>query len=595
MLHCNRLVGENHPPTLYPELPRQGEVRRQAGLEEFFPLGVARGGFGDDAPLFVTETELAPGSTVQPTLSPSSIPSMATTASGMVVRRDSDRLSDRIAALSKVLAIDSPLTLTAGRVNNYGLHVGLPVGKHNVPFCDVGLRGCLQMAKGMPGADSMTRGRALAAHKGSVTAGGDGASFVVIDTRDQRRHLVLRRDSDWACSCTSSVATQRAGLCPHIWAVKFTLSRPPASHSVIPARSLSTKDPTDRYHAYTEGQKAEFRWFDPLLVALLEGIPEPQRIPRRAGRPPTPLKEALFVAVKKAHERLSCRRLVPSIEEATARGRLPRVPNYSVPARTLGRPEMTPLLIFLIRESAKPLIDLESGGTVAIDSSGFTTSTFGTYLTETHQPHRRHEFVKAHIAIGTRTHIVTDLVVTSNRGADSPQFGGLVKGTLEGGFTPSMVVADKAYLSRANYELVQKLGMEARIPFRSNVGPSPKGVRVWKNMWHYFQLHRQEFDLEYHRRSNVEAVFSAIKRKLGESLFSRSPVARQNELLCKVLSYNLGIVIAEMTAHGIDPSGLFRSPGGGDSRPIGPPVEPTGDIELELVHPDIGGPVESVG
>jgi transposase len=34
-------------------------------------------------------------------------------------------------------------------------------------------------------------------------------------------------------------------------------------------------------------------------------------------------------------------------------------------------------------------------------------------------------------------------------------------------------------------------------------------------MWHHFWLKRDDFLRNYHRRSNVEATFSAIKRKFG--------------------------------------------------------------------------------
>jgi transposase len=237
-------------------------------------------------------------------------------------------------------------------------------------------------------------------------------------------------------------------------------------------------------------------------------------------------------------------------------------------------------LVGLIRESAKPLADLEAGGAVAIDSSGFATSVFGAYLTQTHDPDRKREFVKGHIAVGTRTHVVIDVVVTTQFGGDSPQFVPLLRGALETGFRPSIVVADKAYLSRANYLESERMGVKAYIPFRTNVGPTPKGVRVWRDMWHLFQLNREEFDSMYHDRSNVEASFSAIKRLLGESLFSKRPEARQNELLCKILAYNITVLIHESFERGVDLSSLFER-GGPPRTPMErhPPLEESNSPE----------------
>ena len=68
-----------------------------------------------------------------------------------------------------------------------------------------------------------------------------------------------------------------------------------------------------------------------------------------------------------------------------------------------------------------------------------------------------------------------------------------------------------------------------------------------------FQLHGDEFLSHYHRRSNVESTFSAIKRKFGSSLRSKKPTARTNELLAKVLCYNLSVVAHAATELGIDP------------------------------------------
>lgn len=50
----------------------------------------------------------------------------------------------------------------------------------------------------------------------------------------------------------------------------------------------------------------------------------------------------------------------------------------------------------------------------------------------------------------------------------------------------------------------------------------------------------------------VEAVISAIKRKLGEPLLSKDPIARVNELLAKLLAYNIGVVIHEAYEHHIE-------------------------------------------
>ena len=76
---------------------------------------------------------------------------------------------------------------------------------------------------------------------------------------------------------------------------------------------------------------------------------------------------------------------------------------------------------------------------------------------------------------------------------------------------------------------------------------------AWKKAYHYFQLHRDEFDARYHKRSNVETTFGAIKAKFGENLKSKKWVAQGNELFCKILAYNITVLIAQMYESGIEP------------------------------------------
>lgn len=55
----------------------------------------------------------------------------------------------------------------------------------------------------------------------------------------------------------------------------------------------------------------------------------------------------------------------------------------------------------------------------------------------------------------------------------------------------------------------------------------------------------------YYKRSNVESTFGAIKQKFGENLKSKKPVSQKNELLCKILAYNITVLIHEMVGERI--------------------------------------------
>jgi transposase len=102
--------------------------------------------------------------------------------------------------------------------------------------------------------------------------------------------------------------------------------------------------------------------------------------------------------------------------------------------------------------------------------------------------------------------------------------------------------------------LAADLGIGAYIPFKSNSTGHPQGSPAWKRAYHLFQANREEFDRNYHKRSNVESVFSALKRKFGENIRSRTPVAQVNEVLSKLIAYNLTVVVHEMFENGVAPS-----------------------------------------
>ena len=118
-------------------------------------------------------------------------------------------------------------------------------------------------------------------------------------------------------------------------------------------------------------------------------------------------------------------------------------------------------------------------------------------------------------------------------------------------FSVKEVPADKAYLSHANLEQVDKLGGTAYIPFKSNSVQGEAG-RLWEKMYLYYQFNREEFEAHYHQRSNAESVFSMVKAKFRDHVRSKCDVAMKNEVLCKFLCHNICCVIMSQVELGIE-------------------------------------------
>jgi transposase len=68
------------------------------------------------------------------------------------------------------------------------------------------------------------------------------------------------------------------------------------------------------------------------------------------------------------------------------------------------------------------------------------------------------------------------------------------------------------------------------------------------------RFHRQDFMRAYHKRSNVESSFSAVKRVFGDFVRSKVKTAQINEVLFKILCHNIRQVIFAMFELGIAPT-----------------------------------------
>jgi transposase len=231
------------------------------------------------------------------------------------------------------------------------------------------------------------------------------------------------------------------------------------------------------------------------------------------------------------------------------KGYLTKAPHYNTIFTYLENSALTPILKAMVEESASPLKSIETD--FAVDSSGFASHVLGHWYDAKYGRMRaEHQWVKAHLMCGVRTHIVPSVEMTDPDTNDYPLLPSLLKSTQKT-FQIEEVSADKAYLGRTNLEAIVNVGAVQYIPFkRHNTG---KGSELWRRLWHFYQFNRSEFLEKYHKRSNVETTFSMIKAKFGAHVRSRTPVAQMNEALCKVIGHNLCVLVQSMYELGIEP------------------------------------------
>jgi len=282
-----------------------------------------------------------------------------------------------------------------------------------------------------------------------------------------------------------------------------------------------------------------------LLAALCGGIQEPPQEGR--GRRRVRLSDAVFACCFKVYSTLSGRRFISDLKDAHAKGHLSRPIHFNTIYKYLEDDRMEAVLRDLIARSSEPLSIIEHD--FACDSTGFMVSRFNRWFDEKYGKVReRHDWVKAHIAVGTRTHVVTAVEIGERYTNDSPIMPALLDETAKR-FHIVEVSADKAYASENNFQAIAKHRATAYIPFKCYTTGAVGGL--FQKAFHYFSLHRETFLAHYHKRSNVESAIMAIKTKFGDSVRSKTDVAMKNEVLCKILCHNICCLIQAMEQFGI--------------------------------------------
>jgi transposase len=354
------------------------------------------------------------------------------------------------------------------------------------------------------------------------------------------------------CSCPDFES--RKQRCKHIFAVEYTIEReqtPDGETVVTESFKVTRKTYSQDWPAYNTAQTHEKSELQALLYQLCRSIPEPDQY---RGRPRLSLADIIFASTFKVYSTVSGRRFMTDLREAQGRGYLSKVPHYNSVFRYLEAEALTPYLYDLITASSLPLKSVESA--FAVDSSGFSTGQFIRWLDVKYgKEEDRRMWLKVHLMCGVQTNIVTSVEISDGYAHDYHFFKGLVARTGESGFNMKEVSADKAYLGGENLLVTLRHGAIPYIPFKSNSQvQSTYGAKseLWTRMFHFYNLHREEFLDHYHKRSNVETTFHMIKAKFGQRLRSKSLTAQINEALCKVLCHNLCVLIQSVHELGID-------------------------------------------
>lgn len=355
------------------------------------------------------------------------------------------------------------------------------------------------------------------------------------------------------CTCPDFETTHQA--CKHAMAARIALSREgcdfrtedqPETPPVVWPRKTYKQD-WPNYDLAQQNEQAEFRR---LLADLCGNLPQPvSQKGTKGGNPFTALSDVIFAVVYKIYSGMSGRRFTTELREAQERGYIGQAVHHSTIARCLENQETGPILHGLIEASALPFKALETE--FAVDSSGFSSCKFDRwYEQKWGRMVSKHSWVKAHAMTGTTTHVVTSVIVDDQCSGDAPQFSPLVRATAKN-FTIRQVSGDKAYATVENFQAAEDCGGTGYLAFKTTT--SGKSGGIFERMYHLFCLNKDEYLRHYHRRSNIESTFSAVKRLFGDVVRSKNETAMKNEVLGKLLAYNITLLVHAIYELNLEP------------------------------------------
>jgi len=172
----------------------------------------------------------------------------------------------------------------------------------------------------------------------------------------------------------------------------------------------------------------------------------------------------------------------------------------------------------------------------AIDGTGFSLNSRSAYF-ETIAGTRR-EFIQFNSCCESKYHLITACRIRRkkrNENIDAPY---LMEKT-SNQINVDTYLGDKAYDSEKNHQIAEDLGARFIAPLRKST----------KQYYRVKGLHRKKLfksfprELYNKRASLVENEHSVIKNKYGEVIFAKRFKTQKNELLGKVLAYNIEKII----------------------------------------------------
>ena len=218
-----------------------------------------------------------------------------------------------------------------------------------------------------------------------------------------------------------------------------------------------------------------------------------------------------------------------------------KVPHYTTLQKVASKLDKF-LLKRILFASAR--ISKRYSGNLAIDATGFSTLNPSHYYHNRINAKRVKSFIKTTIVLDVDNRLIVNADTHSNNQHDNLDFLPLMQEILsKQKLNIHKIFADKGYDAKTNFKFAYENGIKVLIPVRNY----PQTAKGYKEEGKVKCLTRKKakrlFDeTEYHQRSLVESINSAIKRKYGSFVRARASINQEKEAFWKLIVYNLNVV-----------------------------------------------------
>jgi hypothetical protein len=244
----------------------------------------------------------------------------------------------------------------------------------------------------------------------------------------------------------------------------------------------------------------------------------------------------LLLGYAKAYFHLPFRQ-TEGIAQGHAKGKLPSIPDFTTINRRINK-------LNIPINTGKDKVSKDEYIIIAIDSTGIKVTNRGQWMQDKWHLKNKKAYLKIHVAVNVKTKKILSMRITDEQVHDSKALPELVNGVIESDkqITIGKLFADGAYDGNEIFRFLVDNGIHPCIKVRKNARVRWKrGKNILRNLSVLAQkndLQKWKGSVSYGQRWIVETVFSCLKRRFGEYVYSVKLQNMIQEMMLKASLYN---------------------------------------------------------